>query len=53
MVNQKRSIDWGEAIIPILTLLFGIAYFIQVKGASWTAIYWPTLIAIVLALLWL
>jgi len=53
MDKPRRTINWGEAIVPGLGLLFAIAYFIQVTDASWVAIYWPVLIAVVLGLLWL
>ena len=53
MDKPRRTINWGEAIIPGLGLLFVIAYFIQVTDASWVALQWPVLIAIVSGLLWL
>ena len=53
MDKPRRAINWGEAIVPGVGLLFVIAYFIQVTDASWVAIYWPVLIAVVLGLLWL
>lgn len=53
MDKPRRTINWGEAIVPGLGLLFAIAYFIQVTDASWVAVYWPVLIAIILGILWL
>ena len=53
MDKPRRTIKWGEAIVPGLGLLFAIAYFIQVTDASWVALQWPVLIAIVSGLLWL
>jgi len=52
MGAPKRRIDWGEAIIPGIALFFGIAYFIQVKGGPWVAIYWPVMLLIILCPLW-
>ena len=52
MDKPRRTINWGEAIVPGLGLLFAIAYFIQVTDASWVALQWPVLIAIVSGLLW-
>lgn len=53
MDKPRKTINWGEAIVPGLGLLFAIAYFIQITDASWVAIYWPVLIAIILGILWL
>jgi hypothetical protein len=53
MDKPRRAINWGEAIVPGVGLLFVIAYFIQVTDASWVAIYWSVLIAVVLGILWL
>ena len=53
MGTPKRRIDWGEAIIPGIALIFGIAYFIQVKGGPWVAIYWPVVLLIIVCPLWL
>ena len=53
MDKSRRTINWGEAVVPGIGLLFGIAYFIQVTDASWVALYWPVLIAAISGLLWL
>ena len=53
MNTPKRRIDWGEAIIPGIALFFGIAYFIQVRGGPWVAIYWPVVLLIIVCPLWL
>jgi hypothetical protein len=53
MNKPRRTVNWGETVVPGIGLLFAIAYFIQVTGASWVAIYWPVLIAGVLGVLWL
>ncbi len=52
MDKPRRTLNWGEATIPGVALLFAIAYFIQVMDAVWVALYWPVLIAVVLGLLW-
>ena len=53
MNKPRRTVNWGETVVPGIGLLFAIAYFIQVTDASWVAIYWPVLIAGVLGVLWL
>lgn len=52
MEKPRRTVNWGETVVPGIGLLFAIAYFIQVADASWVAIYWPVLIAGVVAVLW-
>ena len=52
MFFSRKTINWGECIIPGLALIFAILYFIQVKNAPWGAIYWPFLIAIILLPIW-
>jgi hypothetical protein len=52
MDKSRRTIHWGEALVPGIGLLFGIAYFLQVTDASWVALYWPVLIAAISGLLW-
>lgn len=41
----KKKFNPGEAIIPGLTLAFGIAYFAQTRDASMVAMKWPYIIA--------
>jgi hypothetical protein len=53
MDKSRRTINWGEAVVPGIGLLFGIAYFLQVTDASWVALYWPVLIAAISGILWL
>ncbi len=53
MNKPRRTINWGETVVPGIGLLFAIAYFIQVTDASWVAIYWPALIASVVGVLWI
>jgi hypothetical protein len=53
MDKSRRTINWGEAVVPGIGLLFGIAYFLQVTDASWVALYWPVLIAAISGFLWL
>ncbi len=52
MVFSKKNINWGECIVPGLTFVFALVYFIQVKNAPWGAIYWPALIATILLPIW-
>lgn len=51
-VRNKRC-DPGEAVVPGLTLAFGIAYLVQTAGAPATAMRWPIIIAAVTGGLWL
>jgi hypothetical protein len=53
MEKPKKRINWGETVIPALTLLFGITYFFQTLDAPKIAIYWPIIIATVVVVLWL
>ena len=53
MEKNKKRINPGEAIIPGITLAFGIAYFVQTRDASMVAIRWPYIIAALTAVLWL
>lgn len=49
----RKRINWGETVIPALSLLFGIAYFLQTSDAPKIAIYWPVIIAGLVVILWL
>ena len=49
---RKTSISWGESIVPLLAVIFGIAYFFQTRDAPIDALYWPIIIAIVAGSLW-
>jgi hypothetical protein len=53
MTSERKHLNIGEAIIPGLTLLFGLAYMVQTWGASMTVMRWPYIIAAVTGLLWL
>ena len=53
MQKTRKRFNPGEAIIPILTLAFGVAYFIQTRDASLVAIKWPYIIAILTGAFWL
>ena len=53
MDAPKKRFDLNEAVIPVLTLIFGIAYFVQTRDAPRVALYWPIITAIVVAMLWL
>ncbi|SDZ83148.1 Tripartite tricarboxylate transporter TctB family protein [Desulfuromusa kysingii] len=40
MEKNKKRFNPNEAIVPGISLLFGIAYFVQTADASWIAIKW-------------
>ncbi len=48
----KKSIQWGECVIPLIALLFAISYFVQTRDAPMVALYWPIIIAAVTGALW-
>jgi hypothetical protein len=50
---RKKSINWGESIVPLLALAFGAAYFFQTRDAPIVALYWPIIIGIVAGSLWI
>lgn len=49
----RIRINWGEAVIPILTLLFGGAFLLQTLDAPRVAIFWPAIIGSLTCVLWL
>lgn len=49
----RMQIDWGEAVVPILTLLFGVAFLLQTLDAPNVAIFWPVIIGSLTCALWL
>ncbi|MBI9086307.1 MAG: tripartite tricarboxylate transporter TctB family protein [Desulfobacterales bacterium] len=53
MTPSRQSFPWGETIVPGLTLVFGLSYFFQTRGAPRVAMYWPLIIAVIAALFWL
>jgi hypothetical protein len=53
MKPDRKTLIPGETIVPGLTLLFGLAYLIQTRDASATAMRWPYLIAAATGALWL
>lgn len=53
MQKNRKRFNPGEAIIPGITLAFGIGFFIQTMDASAVAIRWPYMIAALTALLWI
>ncbi len=53
MNDKQPRIDWGEAVVPGVTLLFAAAYFRQTKDASWAALYWPIIVAAIMGGLWI
>lgn len=44
---QKRGfgMDLGEAVVPVITLVFGAAFFIQTTDAPMDALFWPLITA--------
>lgn len=53
MQKNKKRFNPGEAVIPGITLAFGIGYFLQTMDASMVAIRWPYIIAALTGILWL
>jgi len=53
MGKTRRGFNPGEAIIPGISLAFGIAYFVQTTDASMVAIKWPYILATLTGALWL
>ncbi len=53
MEKKKRRFNSGEAIIPGVSLAFGVAYFLQTTDGSMVALRWPYIIAVIAGLLWL
>ncbi len=53
MGKTRRNFNSGEAIIPGISLAFGIAYFVQTTDASMVAIKWPYILATLTGVLWL
>lgn len=52
-IMTRIRINWGEAIVPILTLLFGVAFLLQTLDAPNVAIFWPAVIGTLTCALWL
>lgn len=52
MEENKNRFNPNEAIVPGITLLFGIAYFIQTTDASWVAIKWAYGLAALTGIFW-
>ena len=53
MQKGQKRFNPEEAIIPAITLAFGVAYFVQTRDATLVAIKWPYIIAALTAVLWL
>lgn len=47
------KIDYGEAVVPVIGLVFGISFFLQTGDAPADAMQWPYLTAGTALLLWL
>lgn len=53
MEESKKHFNPQEAIVPGITLLFGIAYFVQTTDAPWVAIKWSYALAGLTGVFWL
>lgn len=53
MSTQRKQVNWGETIVPAITLLFIAAYFYQTRDASAEVLRWPLAIAILTGIFWL
>lgn len=53
MKPDRKTFIPGETIVPGLTLLFALAYMIQTRDGSATAMRWPYIIASATGALWL
>jgi hypothetical protein len=53
MAASRRAVNWGEAIVPGIALLFGAAFFVQTWSGPSKALYWPIIVAVVFGLFWL
>ena len=53
MEENKKRFNPNEAIVPGITLLFGIAYFVQTADASWVAIKWAYALGALAGIFWL
>ncbi|PLX66673.1 MAG: hypothetical protein C0602_11430 [Denitrovibrio sp.] len=51
MDKQKKSVNYGELVIPALTVLFAVAFFIQTREAPMVAMKWPLMVFIMLAVM--
>ena len=49
---KNNGIDWGEAVVPAIGLLFGVSFFLQTGDAPEDAMQWPYLTAAAASLLW-
>ena len=47
------KVDWGEAVVPAIGLLFGVSFFLQTGDAPADAMQWPYLAAGAALLIWL
>lgn len=52
MDKNRPKINWGEALVPGLGLLFGVGYFLQSLDAPKQALVWPTLTALTVLVFW-
>lgn len=50
---KKTCLDWGEAIVPALALVFGASFFFQTMDAPRKAIIWPIIVASTVGVFWI
>lgn len=53
MDERKYSVNWGEAIVPGMAFVFGLAFFFQTRNAPPTVLYWPIIAASLTGILWI
>lgn len=53
MRGRRFGIDWGEAIVPGIALVFGVAFFLQTTDAPLDALFWPLITAAAVLAFWL
>ncbi len=49
---KNYRIDWGEAVVPAIGLVFGLSFFFQTGNAPKDAMQWPYLTAAAAFSLW-
>ena len=45
---DRMKIDWGEALVPGIGIIFGLSFFLQVGDAPKDAVQWPSMTAVAL-----
>lgn len=52
IMSAGKKFNYGELIVPGLSALFALSYFIQTSDAPFVAMQWPYMVAILFAVLW-